>query len=485
MMKFKKKDKLEFLISDYAFQGKGIAKVNYINDNDESSEKKFVVFINGAYPGDKVIAELRKVKKSFAEAKLVEVISPSDKRTKPYCKYFTICGGCKQQDLQYKFQLKYKAEQVLDSFIHIGKLKNFEVLPIIPSERQYFYRNKMEFSFSDKRWLTIDEINSQETIKDKNFALGLHIPKIYDKVLDIDECFLQSELSNKILNFTRSFFKDKNISIYSTKTHQGYLRNLIIKTAHHTNDIMVNLVTFDNNERLFTKYKDELLKSIPEITTIINNINLKKSQTSIGDFEKVYFGDGYIFDKIDKFIFRISANSFFQTNTLQAEKLYKTAMDFAMFSGDEFVYDLYAGAGTISVFISENVKKVFAFENVESALRDAKANAELNNIENIDFILSDLNKSFLPILQDKNIPKPDVILADPPRSGMNPKTVKDILKLAPQKIIYISCNPTTQARDINMLVEGGYNLIKIQPVDLFPQTFHIENVALMRKSETV
>ncbi|KAB2838902.1 MAG: 23S rRNA (uracil(1939)-C(5))-methyltransferase RlmD, partial [Melioribacteraceae bacterium] len=298
-------------------------------------------------------------------------------------------------------------------------------------------------------------------------------------VLDIDECWLQSETSNKVLNFTREFFRSRNTTIYSTKTHEGYLRNLIIKTAHHTNELMVNLVTSSENENIFKEYSDSIKTEITEITTIINNINLKKSQTAIGDYEKVFFGDGYIYDKIGDYKFRISANSFFQTNTLQAENLYETAKQFADFKGDEIVYDLYSGAGTITIYISKSAKMVFGFETVEPAVADAKVNAGLNNIKNVRFYTANLDKSFLPIIKEKNTPKPDIIIADPPRSGMHPKTVNDILELKPQKIVYVSCNPATQARDIKMLIEGGYKLIKYRPVDMFPHTFHIENVAFL------
>lgn len=336
----------------------------------------------------------------------------------------------------------------------------------------------MEYSFADKRWLTPDELNNEE-IQNRNFALGLHIPRIFDKVLDIEECWLQSETSNKVLNFTREFFRKRETTIYSTKTHDGYLRNLIIKTAHHTNDLMVNLVTSSENEILFKEYADSIKNEIPEITTIINNINLKKSQTAIGDYEKVYFGEGNIYDEIGGFKFRISANSFFQTNTLQAENLYETAKEFADFKGDEIVYDLYSGAGTISIYVSKSAKMVFAFESVDAAVADAKVNAELNNIKNVRFFTTNLDKSFLPIIKEKNTPKPDVIIADPPRSGMNPKTVSDILSLKPKKIIYVSCNPATQVRDVKMLTEGGYKLIKYRPVDMFPHTYHIENVVYL------
>ena len=483
-MQIKKGDIVEFKIEKYAFEGKGIAKVSkneLLGLNEENgNEKNYVVFVVGSYPGDVVNARLLKIKNSYAEALVMEILSPSSERVKAKCKFFGTCGGCKQQDLDYNAQAKYKQQQVEEIFNKLGGFSDFEIEPIIPSQNVFHYRNKMEFSFSEKRWLTKEEI-SKEGILDKDFSLGLHIPKIYDKVLDVDECFLQSELSNKILNFTRDFFKKRNTSIYSTKTHTGFLRNLVIKQASLTNDLMVNLVTSGENDELVNEYCVELRKEIPQVTTVINNINKKFAAVAVGDYEKVIYGSGFIYDEIGKHKFRISANSFFQTNTLQAEKLYQTALDFAELKGNEIVYDLYSGAGTITIFISDKAKKVYAFEAVESAIADAKVNADLNNILNVKFFAADLYKSFLPIVDKYNIPKPDVMIIDPPRSGMHLSTVDDVIKLSPDKIVYVSCNPATQVRDIKLMVEAGYKLIKIRPVDMFPHTFHIENVALLIK----
>lgn len=478
----KKGDRLELEISDYAFEGKGVAKiVKEVISTTGAEPKKFVIFVDRSYPGDIVSAVITKVKKSYAEAKIVEIITASKFRTNVRCKYFGICGGCKAQDLSYPQQLRFKEEQVRDVLDRIGGLKDFNLLPIIPSEKEYYYRNKMEFSFARKRWLTESEINSMQEIADKEFALGLHIPGLYDKVLDIDECFLQSELSNRILNFTRFFFKSRSILVYSTQNHDGFLRNLIIRQARHTKDLMVNLVVSEENERLFVEYKNFLLSAFPEVTTLIYNINKKKAQVAAGDYEIVYHGEGFINDYIGGKKFRISANSFFQTNTLQAEKLYSIALDFAELKSEEIVYDLYSGAGTIPIFISDRVKYIYGFESVEPAIEDAKVNIELNKIYNFKPILTDLNKSFLPLIEKLDLPKPDVVIADPPRSGMNPKTIYDILELKPVKLVYISCNPATQARDIKLLCERGYKLVKVQPVDMFPHTYHIENVALLTK----
>jgi 23S rRNA (uracil1939-C5)-methyltransferase len=473
----KKGENLELTITDYAFEGRGISKIS--KDGDE---KKYVVFVNGAYPGDKVVAQLRRIKKSYAEANRIEILEPSNDRVEPRCKYFGVCGGCKQQDLDYSVQLKYKQDQVKDVFERIGGFNDLSMEEIIPSDKIYYYRNKMEFSFAAKRWLSPEEIQNKDDIHDQYFALGLHIPRIFDKVLDIDECFLQSETSTKVLNFTRDFFKSRNVEPYSTKTHTGYLRNLAIRQAENTDDLMVNLVTSEERDELFQEFTDQLLEAVPEITTVVNNINLKKAQVAVGDYEKVFFGEGLIYDVIEDHKFRISANSFFQTNTAQGEKLYRTALEYADFNGDEVVYDLYCGAGTISIYVSDYVKKVTGFESVESAIEDANINKDLNGIDNTEFITADLNKSFTYLVNDKNLEKPDVIIADPPRSGMNPKTVRDILRLKPEKIVYVSCNPATQARDIKLLCEENeYQLVKLRPVDMFPHTYHIENVALLVK----
>jgi 23S rRNA (uracil1939-C5)-methyltransferase len=476
----KKGDLIDLEIEKYAFEGKGIAKIEKVLTGEENNNKKYVVFVDGSYPGDKVKAEIKKIKKSYAEAKRRQIISPSTFRTKPKCKFFGECGGCKQQDLDYRQQIKFKQQQVQEIFEKMGGFRNLVIENIIPSEKIFYYRNKMEFSFSNNRWLTTEEINSGKELK-KDFALGLHVPQNYEKVLDIDECFLQSEISNQILNFTRNFFVGKQASVYSTKNNEGFLRNLVIKQPVHSKDLMVNLVTLGENVELLNDYSDSMIKSFPQISTIVNNINLKKAAVAIGDYEKIYYGDGFIFDSIGNFKFRISANSFFQTNTLQAEKLYQTAMEFAEPNKNEIIYDLYAGTGTISIYFSGNAKEIYSFESIDSAIKDGEENLRINKIDNIKFFLTDLNKSFINICIENKIPKPDTIILDPPRSGVHKNTIKDIIELNPKKIIYVSCNPTTQTRDVKLLTDTGYNLIKMKPVDMFPHTFHIENVALLIK----
>jgi 23S rRNA (uracil1939-C5)-methyltransferase len=479
----KKGDIIQIKVDKYAFEGKGIGKIELGNNSDGNVSDSFIVFVNGAYPGDTVSAKIRKLKKSYAEANVKEVLIPSSKRVEPRCKYFGMCGGCKQQDLDYMHQIAYKQEQVEDIFKHDGGFSDlpagmagFEIEDILPSENVFSYRNKMEFSFSELEWLKeFDE----DAKNNKGFFVGLHVPRNYEKILDIDECFLQSELSSQILNFSRDFFKGRSISIYNTKSHTGYLRNLVIRQSQNTRDLMINLVTSDTNESLMKEYVAAIINKFPEVTTIVNNVSKKKASIAVGDYEIVYHGSGFNYDKIGDYKFRISANSFFQTNTIQAEKLYNTVLDYAELNGDEIIYDLYSGAGTIAIYVSVQAKEVYGFESVESSIFDAKANLEINKIENVSFVQADLYKTFLPFTNV--LPKPDIIILDPPRGGMHKTTVKDVLELSPEKIVYVSCNPSTQARDIKLLVGGGYKLMKMRPVDMFPHTYHIENVALLLK----
>lgn len=464
------------VIEDYAFNAGGIAKPVF-----EGEEKGFVIFVSGAVPGDVVNAKITKKKKNYAEAVAIEIIKDSPARINPRCKYFGFCGGCKQQYLSYEKQLVYKQKHIIEALEKIGGLSGFEVLPIIPSESEFYYRNKMEFSFTRKRWLMPGEKEADENLSNI-FGLGLHVPRYFDKVIDIAECFLQSEISNRILNFSREFFKKHNVSIYSNKDNEGLLRNLVIRQAYNTNGLMVNLVT-SGEDTIIANFAAELIKAFPEVTTVLNNINTRRAMVAQGEYEKVLYGEGVIYDTIGGLKFRISANSFFQTNTHQAEALYRTALEFAGFTGGEIVYDMYSGAGAITLFVSRYVKKIYGFEAVPSAVADANINKELNGCANAEFITADLYKSFLPFVAEKNIPAPDVIILDPPRSGLHPVTVSDVLSLKPAKIVYVSCNPATQANDIKQLVADGYSLIKVRPVDMFPQTYHIENVALLVRTK--
>ena len=458
------KDKTYILeVEGFANEGKSIARI----DN-------FVIFIDNAIPGDTAEVKIYKKKKDYAFGKAIKIIKESEKRVTPKCKYFGVCGGCKWQNLNYKYQTDYKKDSICDTFERIGKIKSPIINDVIPSENIYYFRNKMEFSFSNKRWLLESEKDNE--IKDDSFALGLHVPERYDKVLNIDECFLQSENSNKLLNFTHNFAIRNGLSPYSNKSNNGFLRNLIIREGKNTNECMVNLVTYEANKNLMNKYCEELLSSCGFVTTIVNNITSRKSQVAIGEKEMVCYGSGYITETINKYKYMISANSFFQTNSKGTEKLYNVIKSFLPKEKIEMLWDFYCGAGTISIYLSELCDNIIGFEITESAIQDANRNVEINNIKNCKFVAGDLKdtiKEYLYII-------PDVIILDPPRSGLHPEVFKILGDINVQHIIYVSCNPQTQARDLEKLVED-YNIIEIQPVDMFPHTMHIENVVKLNR----
>lgn len=475
-MKLVKNSIIELTIESYAFEGKGVAFLN--DEENPENERGFVVFVQGAYPGEKVLAKLTKTKKNYAESVVVEVLQKSPLRVAPECSHFGVCGGCKQQDLAYAEQIKHKQQQVAEIFKNIGGITEINQEPVLGAEKQFYYRNKMEFSFAGKRWLTNDEAGNPE-VTNLGLFLGLHVPGVYDKVLDLKECKLQSPVSEEIVAFTRDYFIEQGLEAYSTKTHTGYLKNLVIRQSANTPDLMVNLVTAREEKVIVYNYASALKTKFPQVTTIINNINTSKAQVAKGEYEIVLYGEGKITDKIGGYTFGISANSFFQTNTSQAEKLYDTTLEFAGLKGSEIVYDLYCGAGTITIYLAKHCKEVYGFEAVADAIMDAGINKGLNNASHLHFFLADLYKSFLPVLAANNIPKPDVVILDPPRSGMHPNTLSDLLTIKPPKIVYVSCNPATQARDIKELLAAGYKLIKMRAVDMFPNTYHIENVALL------
>ncbi len=441
-----------------------------------------VFFVEDAVPGDTVRARIWKLKKNYAEARAVEILTPSQFRVEPKCKHFGVCGGCRWQNLSYEAQLRFKHQRVVDAFTHIGGFQNIDIRPTIECESPYFYRNKMEYTFSDSRWLTEEEMLKQDEIKPE-VVLGLHIPQRYDKVLNIEECWLQSEMSNAILNSVREISRIWNLSVYSTQTHEGYLRHLVIREGKRTNEVMVNIVTTTDWPEAMQNMTKLLLKQFPDITTIVNNITERKSMVAVGDSQRVYHGEGFIKEKIGKYVFHISPNSFFQTNTLQAEKLYTVAKGFAELKSNDIVCDLYSGTGTIAISMSDVVERVVGVEVIESSIEDAKRNAEINNIANCSFLKGNLAKGFhlKDIEQVDGDVHPTVIIADPPRNGMHQDVVKEIVALSPERIVYVSCNPSTQSRDAKMLADSGYQLKVVQPVDMFPHTDHIEAVALFTK----
>jgi len=477
MNQIKVNDKITVEITDAGFEGKAVGRHNGL-----------VVFVNNGVPGDKLIVKVIKVKKDYIEAIIENIIEPSPIRVEPRCKYFGVCGGCKWQNIDYKHQLKWKEKQVIDIFERIGGFANPPVQSIIGSDETFFYRGKMEFSFSRKQWIRkettpiaeIKNSNKPNTLEKQGIFLGLHSPQRYDSVIDIDKCYLQSEISNKILRFTKNFARAKKLTVYDTKDHEGYLRFLVIREGKQTKEIMVNLVTYKHDHNIMREYSSEISKEIPEITSIVNTINPRKAQIAFGEKEIVYHGNDGFNERLGNYIFKISPSSFFQANVLQTEKLYQTVKRFAEFKKSDIVFDFYSGIGTISIYISNEVKEVIGIESLESAVADAKINAQINNATNCKFLCGDL-KDKLTKDNDwlSSYPQPDVVIIDPPRSGMHPGVVKEILRILPERIVYISCNPATQARDIKLLCESKYKLIKLQPVDMFPHTYHIENVALL------
>jgi 23S rRNA (uracil1939-C5)-methyltransferase len=465
-------DILELTVESTGFEGTSIAR-----------HDGMVVFVEGAVAGDVVRAQIFKTKKKHLEAKVVEVLQASPTRTQPRCKYFGTCGGCKWQHVQYESQLAFKRQHVIDSLERIGGFKGVNVLPIIASKEIYFYRNKLEFSFGDQKWLTSEEMTLRSSHLpsvggEGAFALGFHVPQRYDKILDINECHLQSDLSNGILNAVREFALDNSLPVYTSEPQSGYLRNLVIREGKNTGDVMVNLVTFDDRPVEMEKLTSVLTTAFPEIVTVVNNITSKRANVAVGETEKVYYGSGVISEKIGSHVFHLSANSFLQTNTRQAETLYAITKEYAELKLTDVVYDLYCGTGAISIYISDAVKQVVGIELIESSIANARTNAAQNGITNCEFIAGDLKDLLTKDVEwKKNYAKPDVLIVDPPRSGMHPKAVKEIGEMKISRVVYVSCNPATLARDLQMLAPFGYSIEKVQPVDMFPHTYHIESVA--------
>jgi 23S rRNA (uracil1939-C5)-methyltransferase len=436
-----------------------------------------VIFLTNTVPGDVVDVQTTKKRKAYFEGVATKFHSLSDKRTKPECEHFGVCGGCKWQDMGYEHQLFYKQKEVENNLKRIGHLELPEIMPIKGSEKKYFYRNKMEFSFSDSRWLTLEEIQSDNQITDKN-ALGFHIPGMWDKILDINKCHLQEDPSNAIRLETKAFATKNNITFFNPRNQYGMLRTLMIRTSS-IGEIMV-LVQFYENEETKRLLLLEHLKTIfPEITSLLYIINPKQNDTIYDQEIRCYHGRDHIFEEMEGLKFKINAKSFYQTNSNQAYELYKITRSFAGLTGNELVYDLYTGTGTIAQFVAKNAKKVIGIESVPEAILDAKSNAENNKISNVDFYVGDMKNVFNEVFINTH-GMPDVIITDPPRDGMHKDVVQQILNIAPQKVVYVSCNSATQARDLE-LMKTLYDVTKVQPVDMFPQTHHVENVVLLEK----
>ena len=451
----KKKDIVDLEISDLAYGGTSVAKVD-----------GFVVLVHGGIPGDVVKAEITKKKANYAEAKLLQITKESELRTKPVCSHFGLCGGCTWQNLKYEEQLKFKTKHVKESLRHIGGFTDPPVQDALGSDHIFYYRNKMEYAFSPH--------------SEKKLVLGLHPRKRYDLVFDLRECFLQSEVANKIVDFVRRFAKEKNLSPYDHKTRSGLLRFLMIKEGKNTDETMVNLVTYKGEFTPVKDFCDAIFSNFPSVKSIVRNINSKLSQIAVGEEEDLLGGERTIAERLGKFVFEISSNSFFQTNPRQAEKLYGIVLDIADLQGDEEVLDLYCGNGTISIFLSPAVKKVIGVEAVKETVQNARRNAELNDVSNCEFICGEAKKVLKDFEQDKKIPH--LVVTDPPRAGLHPRVIKSFLNMKPPRIVYVSCNPTTLARDLKTLCEKEYKLESVQPVDMFPHTYHIESVAKLSRT---
>ena len=436
-----------------------------------------VIFLTNAVPGDIVDVQTLKKRKSFFEGVATNFHSLSDKRTEPVCQHFGVCGGCKWQHMDYDHQLYYKQQEVENNLRRIGHLELPEIYSILGSKKSYFYRNKMEFSFSDSRWLTLEEIQSDKKISDKN-ALGFHIPGMWDKILDIEKCHLQPDPSNAIRLAVKEFAVKNRFSFFNPREQRGLLRTLMIRTSS-TGEVMVLIQFFEDDTIKRNSLLNHLSESFPEITALLYVINEKKNDTIYDQEVICHTGRDYILEEMEGLNFKIDAKSFYQTNSEQAYELYKVVRDFAALTGAELVYDLYTGTGTIAQFVAKKAKRVIGIEAVPEAIANAQENAKRNNIGNVDFFVGDMKTIFDKkfIVENGN---PDVLITDPPRDGMHKDVVRQILEIAPKKVVYVSCNSATQARDLELMKEK-YEITRIQPVDMFPQTHHVENVVLLEK----
>ena len=453
-------------IVDVAAEGKAIAKVDDL-----------VVFIPYVVPGDVIDLQITRKKNKYAEGKPVRFISYSPNRTEAFCEHFGICGGCKWQVLPYAEQLKYKQKQVEDNLTRIGKIELPDIHHILGSEKTQFYRNKLEFTFSNKKWLTLEQINSGESFDNMN-ALGFHIPGMFDKVLDIDKCWLQDDISNQIRNFIRQYCYDKNYTFFDLRNRGGLMRNLIVRTST-TGELMVIVVFYDDEKEQQENLLTAVATQFPQITSLLYIVNQKANDTITDQDVLVWKGNDCIYEEMEGLKFKIGPKSFYQTNSEQAYNLYKIARDFANLSGDELVYDLYTGTGTIANFVAGKAKKVVGIEYVEDAILDARVNSQINKIDNTLFYAGDMKDILTQDFINEH-GRPDVIITDPPRAGMHDDVIKTILFAEPDRIVYVSCNPATQARDLSLLDEK-YKVERVQPVDMFPHTHHVENVVLLVK----
>jgi 23S rRNA (uracil1939-C5)-methyltransferase len=455
----------KILITGVAAEGKAIARYN-----------DWVIFIPFVIPGDMVDIQVVRRKNNYVEGKAVFFHEYSPERIEAFCEHYGVCGGCKWQILPYEEQIRHKQQQVIDNLTRIGKITPLEILPIKGSEKTLFYRNKLEFTFSNKRWMREDEINSEIKFSDMD-ALGFHIPGMFDKVLDIRKCWLQDDISNQIRNEIKAFSIANHYTFFDLRNQNGLMRNIIIRTST-TGEVMLIVVFYEDDKEKTNALLNRLAERFPEITSLLYVINRKANDTIADQEIHVFKGNDHIFEEMEGLKFKIGAKSFYQTNSEQAYNLYKTVRNFAGLTGKELVYDLYTGTGTIANFIARNAKQVIGIEYVPEAIDDARINSEINGIDNTLFFAGDvkdlLNKDFI-----EKYGRPDTLITDPPRAGMHNDVIDTILFAEPERIVYVSCNPATQARDLNLL-NTKYIVEKIQPVDMFPHTHHVENVALLK-----
>ncbi|MEM6342495.1 MAG: 23S rRNA (uracil(1939)-C(5))-methyltransferase RlmD [Bacteroidota bacterium] len=458
-------------IIDAATDGRAVAK-----------EDEKVIFVEDAVPGDKALVKVFRKQKGIFIGKVTEVIEPSPDRVDPACQHFDVCGGCKWQNMSYEAQAAAKQKQVVEAIQRIGKVPIAEIMPILANETAYGYRNKLEFSFSDKAWLSKEDMH-REDIDQR--SLGYHVPRIFDKVIQIEECLLQKPIINDIRNELVRYAREHDYPFYNMKSHEGFLRNLAFRTTEANNELMLILIVADDRLDLIDPLFSHLVERFPQVTNWVWIVNQKKNNSYTDLAYRLWRGEPFITEKLGQYSFRISPVSFFQTNPRQAERLYGVVKEFFEETLPEgqsqqpVLYDLYSGTGSIGIFVSKLAKKVVGIEYVEDAIRDARVNVELNELLNFSFYAGDMKK----ILTDELVSRegsPNVIIADPPRAGMDPKVVQQIIKVAPEYLIYVSCKPATQARDIQLMA-AHYDLLKIRPVDMFPQTAHVENVALLKR----
>lgn len=461
-MAVKKGQMIEVDVTDLALGGKGLTRIDGM-----------AVFIDQAVPGDRVQARIFKKRKQYAEARVVQLIRPSEDRVPAPCEYSGFCGGCKWQFLSYDKQLYYKRRHVAEALQHIGGLPDPLVHPTLPADPIFGYRNKMEFSCSDRRWLLPSELNQDD--QDISFALGLHVPGTFHKVIDIRACLLQPALGNQILEEVRRGMRSSGQPPYGLRSHVGFWRFLMLRHSVARDQWMINLITSEENSDVIQPLAERLMDAHPEIVSVVNNVSARKAAIAVGEYEVPIVGEIKLTDRIGDFEFEISANSFFQTNTRSAAMLYGKAKEFACLSGTESVLDLYSGTGTIAIFLADAAREVVGIEIVASAVQDAERNCLTNHIRNCRFILGDIRQR----LADLEF-SPDVLVIDPPRDGMHKDVLKQVIQTAPGRIVYVSCNPATLARDISLL-KDHYRIAEVQPVDMFPHTWHIESVARLEK----